>query len=235
MKKAFAYLRVSGQGQVEGHGFDRQLKAVNQYAKRNKWQIEEVYREEGVSGTKGEDGRPAFMEMISEILRNGIDTVIVESLDRLARGYMIQEQLLIYLVSKKIVLINANTGENVTEGIQADPMRKAMIQMQGIFSELEKSLLVKKLRKARERTKKERGKCEGAKRYGEVSDTEAAVVRRIRALRRTKRGGRKGMTLQEIADKLNDEGISTKRGHEWGPSQIYRILQPKNSLVKGRR
>jgi hypothetical protein len=49
----------------------------------------------------------------------------VERLDRLAREYVVQEQLLIYLASKGIVLLNASSGENITEAINSDPMKKA--------------------------------------------------------------------------------------------------------------
>jgi DNA invertase Pin-like site-specific DNA recombinase len=227
MKKSYAYLRVSGQAQIDGNGFDRQLAAIEEYAKKHGYEIVDVFKEEGVSGAKGEDDRPAFKEMIAEILKDSIKVVIVESLDRLAREYRIQEQLLIYLASNEIDLINANTEENVTEAIKGDPMKKAMVQIQGIFSELDKSLLVRKLRKAREKTRQERGKCEGAKRYGEGSEKEQAVIRRIRAMRRNKRGNRKGMTLQQIADRLNEEGIPTKRGKKWTPGQIHMILKPK--------
>ena len=52
----------------------------------------------------------------------------------------------IYEIS--IDLYSANTGENVTQAIKDDPVKKAMVQMQGVFAELEKSRLVKKLRKA---------------------------------------------------------------------------------------
>lgn len=229
MKKAFAYLRVSGQGQIEGHGFDRQLESIGHFARKHGIELVQVFQEEGISGTKDEEERPAFKEMITEIQKNGVRTVIVESLDRLAREYRIQEQLLIYLASYDIELINANTEENVTKAIQGDPMKKAMIQIQGIFSELDKSLLIRKLRKARERVKKETGKCEGAKRYGEDSDNEQTIIRKIRAYRRNKRGNRKGLTYQEIADKLNAEGIPTKRGKEWKAMQVYRILNPRKT------
>jgi DNA invertase Pin-like site-specific DNA recombinase len=227
MLKVYAYLRVSGQGQIEGHGFDRQLESIKHYAKKHGFEIVRVFQEQGVSGTKGEEHRPAFKEMISEILRNSVQTIIVESLDRLAREYRIQEQLLIYLVSKDIDLISATTDENVTEAIQSDPMKKAMVQIQGIFSELDKSLLVRKLRRARERVRKDSGKCEGAKRYGEDSEEEQAIIRKIRAYRRNKRGNRKGLTYQEIANRLNEDDIPTKRGKQWSPMQIYRILNPK--------
>ena len=221
--KAYCYLRVSGQNQIDGHGLDRQLDAVEKYAETNGYEILKVYREEGISGTMDEEHRPAFKEMISEILRNGVNIIIIESLDRLAREYRIQEQLLIYLVSKGIDLISANTGENVTQAIQDDPMKKAMVQIQGIFSELDKSLLVRKLRKAREKVRDEKGKCEGRKRYGEDSAHEQEVVRRIKLMRRKRKGGLKGMTLQAIADKLNEEGIRTKTGKKWQRVQVMNV------------
>ena len=133
-----------------------------------------------VSGKKGEADRPAFQEMLSEILKDGVRTVVVEGLDRLAREYRIQETLLIYLASKGIDLISAGTKENVTEAIMADPMRKALVQIQGVFAELEKNLLVKKLRVARERKRKETGKCEGRKSYQEAMPENCRAIERNR-------------------------------------------------------
>lgn len=223
MQKAYGYLRVSGQGQVEGHGFGRQLEAIQGYALAQGYEIVKVFQDEGVSGTQGED-RPAFKEMVGEILKNGVSTVVVESLDRLAREYRIQEHLLIYLVSKDISLISANTGENVTQAIQDDPMKKALVQIQGIFSELDKSLLVRKLRKSRERIRAEKGKCEGRKAYGEDDPEEQAVVKRIKLMRRKRKGGLPGMTLQQIADRLNEEGVRTKTGKLWQRAQVKGVL-----------
>jgi hypothetical protein len=117
---------------------------------------------------------------------------------------------LIYLVSKEINLISANTGENVTQAIQSDPMKKAMVQIQGIFSELDKSLLVRKLRKAREKVRKETGKCEGRKSYKETEEG-TKILKEIRRLRR-RRKGRKQRTFKEVAEELNEQGYTT--GHD---------------------
>ena len=95
--------------------------------------------------------------MITAILANGVHVVIVESMDRLARELRIQETLLIYLASKGIDLISARTGENVTQAVKEDPLRKALVQIQGVFAELEKNQLVRRLKKGRERAKVERG------------------------------------------------------------------------------
>jgi DNA invertase Pin-like site-specific DNA recombinase len=219
--KVYAYLRVSGKGQLNGHGFERQLDAINAYCDKHGHEIDQVFKEQ-VSGTKDETNRPEFSAMITAILRDGVDTIIVESLDRLAREYRIQEQLLIYLASKNINLIAANTGENVTTAISEDPMKKAMVQMQGIFAELDKSLLVKKLRKSRERISLEKGKCEGRKGYKET-ERGAEILREIRRLRR-KRKGRVRRTFNEIAENLNEQGYTAANGKPFTGNTVRGIL-----------
>ena len=219
--KAYAYLRVSGKGQAEGDGFTRQEEDIRRYAKKNRIEIVQVFKEEGVSGKKGEADRPAFQEMVSEILKDGVRTVIVEGLDRLAREYRIQETLIVYLASKGITLISARTEENVTEAVMSDPMRKALVQIQGVFSELEKNLLVRKLRVARERKRKETGKCEGRKSYQEAMPE---VVREIKRLRRKKMAMPR-MAYTKIADELNRQGYKTMTGKKWTGVLVQSVLR----------
>lgn len=223
MSQAFAYLRVSTVGQVQGHGFDRQLDTIQAYAQEAGIEIVQVFREEGISGTTDETQRPAFQELMAAVLGNGVRTIIVESMDRLARELRIQESLMIYLASKGVNLISARTQEDITAAVQADPLKKALVQVQGVFAELEKNQLVRRLKKGRDKTRQLTGRCEGRSPYGDTED-EQAVIRRIRAMRRRRRNGMKGMTLQAIADRLNSEGIPTKDGLHWRPVQIHRIL-----------
>ena len=219
--KAFAYLRVSGKGQIDGDGFQRQEETVREYAKIKRIKIVKVFKEKGVSGAANEADRPAFQAMVSEILKDGVKTVIIEGLDRLAREYRIQETLLIYLASKDIDLVSARTQENVTEAILADPMRLALVQIQGVFSQLEKSLLVKKLRTARERKRAETGKCEGRKGYKERMPE---VVREIKRLRR-KRKGMPKRTYKKVAEELNRQDFKTLSGKEWTGQAVQDVLR----------
>jgi DNA invertase Pin-like site-specific DNA recombinase len=223
MIKAYGYVRVSGRKQIDGHGFERQMDSINKLCKAEGYQIEKIFKEQ-ISGTNDETERPEFSSMCAEILSNGIRIVIVESLDRLAREYRIQEQLLIYLSSKGIDLIAANTGENVTKAISDDPMKKALVQMQGVFAELDKSQTIRKLKKARDKIRNEKGKCEGPKRYGETKE-EAAILKRVRYMRRRPKNKGKPRTFQSIADQLNTEGIKTRQGKEWNAALIYNILK----------
>src|ERR1700687_2224279 len=93
MKKigAFGYIRVSGQGQVDGDGFTRQAKAIREYAAANGIRLVKIFKEEGVSGTIENMDRPAWRDMMAALFRNGVKAIIVESLDRLTRDLIIQE------------------------------------------------------------------------------------------------------------------------------------------------
>ncbi len=229
MPKCFFYLRVSTSKQLEGTSFGRQEAACQAYAKKAGYEVAGVFRED-VSGTKDEVERPAFQEMMGSILGNGVNVVVVESLDRLARTVRVQDTLLIYLASKRVELISARTEENVTQATQADPLKKALVQIQGVFAELEKEQLVRRLRKGREAVRKERGRCEGRKTYGQTPE-EQKVIQRIRAMRRTRRNGTPGMSLQAICDRLNGEGVRTRLGKHWTPGQVWTILH----RVRGKR
>ncbi len=162
-KKHDQGIRLSA-GERHGAG-GRQRELISRFADQAEIVIPRFYEEKGVPGAKGEEDRPAFQEMLTAILSNGGRAVVVERLDRLAREYVVQEQLLVYLAAKGITLWNASTGD---EAVKADPMKKAVIQIQGVFAELEKSLIVKRLAAARARKRAENGKCEGQNGWDEA-------------------------------------------------------------------
>jgi DNA invertase Pin-like site-specific DNA recombinase len=88
--KVYAYVRVSGKGQIKGTGYDRQLETIQGFCSREGHEIDKVFQEQ-VSGTTDETDRIEFKAMVSEIMKDGVDTIVVESLNRLAREYRITE------------------------------------------------------------------------------------------------------------------------------------------------
>lgn len=224
--KAFSYLRVSDRSQVSGDGFPRQRAAIESRAKSMGFEISREFAEEGITGDSAWTARPAFQEMVGAILDNGVRTVFVENLTRLARAYVIADAILVYLASKGITLISADTGEDVTEAMSGDPMKKAMIQMQAVFSELEKNSLVRKLKAARARKRAETGRCEGVKPFGTLPG-ESAAVDRMRQLRRKPVGKAKRMSFAKIAVALTSEGFITRSGQSWAASTVKQILNRK--------
>lgn len=217
--QAIAYLRVSGKSQIDGDGFPRQQAAVEGLAMKIGATVVRTIREEAVSGTTVWGERPAFMEMVALIEENpNLRTVIVENLSRLAREYTVQEGILLFLASRKIDLYSADTGENITEAVRNDPMKKAMIQIQASFFELEKSNLVNKLRAARERKKAETGRCEGQRPFGTGNLEEEHTFRVMIRLRE------EGLGMRGIAAELNRMGRATRNGRAWHFSSVSKIL-----------
>jgi DNA invertase Pin-like site-specific DNA recombinase len=214
MKNAFAYLRVSGKGAVHGDGFQRQLLAIKRYASANGIKITQIFREEGVSGTKEMVDRPAFSEMMTALYSNGTKLVLVEKLDRLARDLMVQESIIADLRKHGYELMSVMEPDLLED----DPSRKLMRQMMGAFAEYEKSMIVLKLRGARQRMRAKTGRCEGAKPYG-MKAGESETENRIKTLRAG------GTSLQAIADQLNADGIPSRRGGQWHPTQVGRIAE----------
>ena len=87
-------MRCSGKASLFGDTWDRQTDTIKSCAASKGYSLDYEFREEAVPGKMDEEHRPAFQEMIATLLGNGCKTIIVESLDRLAREYRIQEQLI---------------------------------------------------------------------------------------------------------------------------------------------
>jgi DNA invertase Pin-like site-specific DNA recombinase len=213
MKKAFAYLRVSGKGQVEGDGFTRQLEAVKKYAASHDIRIVKTYREEGVSGTKDMEDRPALSALMVALHSNGVKTVLIEALHRLARDLMIQESIVQDFKRNGFEIISVAEPDMCSD----DPSRKLIRQILGAFSEYEKSMIVLKLKGARVRMRATEGRCEGRKPYG-TRPGESEVIERILSMRDA------GMAMDAIAATLNAESIAPRSGSQWYGSSVRNVL-----------
>jgi DNA invertase Pin-like site-specific DNA recombinase len=146
---------------------------------------------------------------------------IVECLDRLARDMLIQTTLLAKLSLEGLTLLAANTGEDITQAINDDPMRKAMVQIQGVFAELDKSLTVRKLQRGRAAKREVTGSCEGRKRFGHY-DGEPEVLQRIKQLRRKPPGGDR-RSFGAVAKALNVEALPSRSGKPWTRATVRKI------------
>ena len=217
MKKAYGYLRVSGQGQIQGDGLVRQEKSIKDYAAANGFTIQKVFKDEGISGTL--EDRPALARLLLNLEENGhgITTVIIERVDRLARDLMVQENIIADFQKQGFNLISAAEGNDL---LSSDPTRKLVRQVLGAIAEYDKTMTVLKLRAARERKRTKHGKCEGRKSYAEAMPE---VLKEIRRLRRA----RKGMprrTYVKVAAELNASGFKTMTGKEFTGQTVQSIL-----------
>lgn len=218
----FSYLRVSSKGQIDGDGFERQRDKINLWAKANDATVEAEFREEGVSGKNDLDGRPAMIELLGAIAANGVRTVIVERADRFARDLVASELLLREFTRLGVRVFEAEGGNDLSAGDENNPTATLIRQILAAVSQFEKTSVVLKLRAARSRARREKGRCEGRKPFGE-REGEAGTLALIRSMRRKPKGGER-QSFSAIAEKLNSDGIPTRTGKPWHPEVIRRLL-----------
>jgi len=217
MLKAFGYIRVSGKGQVDGDGPERQEFAIREYAKAHGLEVVEVFMDGGVSGTV--EDRPALADMMVSLEQNGhgVKSVIIEKLDRLARDLMVQEGIIRDFQAHGIELISAVEGADL---LSNDPTRKLVCQVLGAISEYDKQMLVLKLRAARRRVKARRGKCEGRK---STQELKPGIIAEIGMLRRLNKAGKR-RPWNEVADALNARGHKTATGKPWTGANVSLLM-----------
>jgi len=184
-----------------------------------------------VSGADPIDVRPGFKALLERIMSNGVRTVIVEDASRFARTLMVQEAGIATLAGIGVRVITSR-GDDLTES--DDEMRVAMRQIAGVFSQLEKTRLVKKLRAARDRKRQKVGWCEG--RWTRIKRAEAAddeaeparlreVVAMAKRLRRANPVTGQRRSLRKIAKELAAVGHLNERGLPYNAMSIFRMLK----------
>lgn len=109
--KAFGYVRVFENDVEDADDLEGQKAFIREYAADQGMEIARFF-EDGYANT--EDFPPGFKSMMAHL--NGVRTVIVQDLDRLALRPDLRTLMITELQSQDVTLICAATDEYVTEG-----------------------------------------------------------------------------------------------------------------------
>ncbi|MFV9634846.1 recombinase family protein [Mycobacterium neumannii] len=228
--KVVAYVRVSSAKQQEAFGPDVQRAAIREWAKRHGHRIT-AWREDAISGASELADRDGWL-MAAEAVKTGkAEGVVVARLDRLARDVMIQELLLRRLSEFGGVVLSARDGENdMLIGTSNDPSRKMIRTILGAISEYDREMTVERLAAARRAKAAKGGYAHGTVPYGyrSAKGKLVPVPAEQRALALMCQLAAQGETLTDIAARLNDDGVPTRRGGKWRHGTVARILKRHN-------
>ena len=219
--EAIAYMRTSSATNV-GEGKDseaRQRKAIESYAKSAGVVIADWFYDAAVSGADPVETRPGFTAALARIAGNGVRTIIVETANRFARDLMVQEVGFAMLRDLGITLIAADSPSSFLDD---GPTSKLIRQILGAVSEFDKAMTVAKLKGARDRVRRQRGKCEGRKSYAE-REGGRRVVAIARQLHANPNG--RSPSLRAIAAALAGRGFVTPSGRHYSASAVSSMLQ----------
>jgi DNA invertase Pin-like site-specific DNA recombinase len=225
--RLIGYRRVSTNGQLDGYGLDVQETDLRAYAHATGHKLVRIETDGAKPGSLPADERPGLLAALKAIKASEADGLLVPGdLDRLARELIVQEAILGQVWKSKGVIHTTLRGEVLADDPE-DPMRTAMRQMMGVFAQLDRALIAKRMRNGR----KAKATAGGYAGYGSpplgwqahdhelVPDsTEAAAVARIGELRDG------GASIRAIIATLDSEGHKPKRGGRWHPETIRRVL-----------
>lgn len=169
MRRVALYTRVSTDHQTT----ENQERELRDIATRSGWQIAEVYRDHGISGAKGREGRPAFDALCKDATRRKFDMVMAWSVDRLGRSLQDLVAFLSELHASGIDLFLHQQGIDTTT-----PAGKAMFQMMGVFAEFERAMIRDRVNSGLARAKAQ-GKVLGRPKINAA--TEAAIAEDLKA------------------------------------------------------
>jgi len=211
--RAYGYLRVSTDAQADsGLGLEAQRSAITAAAARLGLDLGDVFTDAGLSGALELEDRPGLFAAVNALKRG--DVLLVAKRDRLGRD-VVAVAMLERLTARKGARIISAAGEG-TEGTDAASMLQRRIL--DAFGEYER-LIIGQRTKAALKAKRDRGERAGNIPFGyslnadgRTLDANADEQHVIGLLRELKAAG---YTLRQIADELNRQGFTTRRGTAW--------------------
>jgi DNA invertase Pin-like site-specific DNA recombinase len=206
--KVIGYCRVSTAEQAaSGYSLKAQERAIRGAVQRRGWELAELVTEEGASGKSME--RPGLIGALESIAAGESGGLIVSKLDRLSRSVVDFGSLLDWMAEAEATLVALDYDLDTST-----PNGRMVATIIMAVAEWERETIAQRTSTGLSAARQE-GKPIGPP---SVAD-RPELAKRIQALRD------RGLSLREIADKLNAAGEPTLRGGaEWRPSSIERAL-----------
>lgn len=203
------YIRVSTEEQVEsGLGLEAQRRAIMSAAETRGWQLLRICEDAGASG-KSLTGRPGLVSALDAVESGEAASLVVAKLDRLSRSLMDFAGLMDRSRRRGWGLVALDLG--VDSGTPSGEMLASVL---AVFAQFERRMIGVRTREALA-VKRAQGV-----RLGRPPILPSATVARMTAFRR------RGMTLQAIAARLNDDGVPTAHGgRRWHSSTVHAVLR----------
>lgn len=230
--KVVAYVRVSTLTQLEkGYGIDTQEEKIKEYCKLNKLELVEIKKDGGISGTSAE--REGLLEALNIIESGEAEKIIVRDTARLWRDIYQQAYVMRKLKELKSDFISIEEPNLNIDALENDPNQYLVNTILNALNNYQRMEIKRKLAHGRKTKASKGNKACGTAPFGykwnnasiEIEEEKAIIVKDIFSMYL------KGLSLQRIADKLNEKIILTDRGNKFSKQAVSVIL--KNDFYTG--
>ena len=240
--RLIGYARVSSEDQARnGVSLSSQRQRIRAYAEANDYELIRVASDDGVSGFKAPDKRPAMAKALESIKSREADGIVAIALDRLSRN-AIETTLLIERSEKegwRLIAMDLALDTGTSTGKMTAHVLAAVAQMyRDQISERTQDALDRLAQQGRARSRHipygfrtARGGTRSVK--GDHSplvkhEQEQKILATARRMRKN------GRTLQGVADHLNSRGQRRRGGKPWDRSNLWAILDSNEAREEAR-
>lgn len=209
---ALLYTRVSTQLQAaEGVSLDVQDRELHRAAEGAGFTEVELVREEGRSG-KSISGRPALRAALDRLDRGDAAALFVTRVDRLARS----TQDFLSIVDRanrngwRLILLDLNLDTSTYQG-------RFVVTIMSALAEMERNIIAERQRDVH-KDRRSRGKRWGVDlgpKPETTDDIRQRIIDEVAA----------GVSYNEVARRLNKEGVKSSRGGRWYAASVKNVVE----------
>ena len=220
-KLIVSYVRCSTQAQADdGASFEIQKRKIADFCNERGYALGKTYEDSGFSGAIKD--RPGLIQLIKDCEASKISRVVVFKYDRLAREISIS--IWIQSVFKRYGVDVSAVAD--PEFINDDPITNALKNFLFVFADMERAIIISRLRSGRDNNAKNGIRGSGPIPFGYkkiadvlvVDETEAPQVEKIFRWRA------RGFKYTKIANELSKRGVMTKRKKRFNIESVKYIL-----------
>ena len=217
--KAVGYIRVSTDMQADkGTSLDNQVARIKEYADQKGLVLENIFEDAGYSGKNTK--RPGFQSMFTRLRQGGIGAVIVWHSTRFARNLKDNIVHMAELEQRKIKFYS------IEEPMMSGSSGKAMRNLMAVFAEYQSDVTGEYTRSVKANLKKTKKVYCPYPPLGFVNQdgllirdpNTYKIVEEIQVLHS------EGLTLRQIAQHFNTQGIRGNKHGKFHASTIQKIL-----------
>jgi DNA invertase Pin-like site-specific DNA recombinase len=175
---------------IEKPTVEYQVAELRRVAEGRRWEIVELYTDEGISGPKRQDKRPAFDRLCKGATQGRFDIVMSWSVDRLCASL---QELFVFLGDLHAAKVDLYLDRQAVD--TGTPAGRALFETMGVFANLERAMKVARINAGLDRARA-KGRRSGPR---SIAPITISKVRDALA---------KGATIRQAAD-IGGVGVAT--------------------------
>ena len=219
--RAVGYIRVSTEEQVkDGVSLDNQRRRIEAFCVAKEWELTHIYVDEGKTGSNL--NRDGINELIADCKSGEYDVVVIYKLDRLTRSVKDLGSLIEIFEKSGVAFSSVSDNFDTTTA-----NGKLVLNILGSVAQWERDIIAERTKDALAHKKDQREIYSPVPHGFDLSESGELIENEpeLTTIKRIKRLRTEGFSYWKIARRLNQAGITTKRGAKWYPASVRYVEQ----------